>query len=230
MARVTGSHLICEALKLEGVRNIFALAGDHILPVLDVMADQDFRIIDTRHEQAAVHMADAYARVTGGLGVGITSTGVAAGNAAGSLVEALVAGTPVLHLTGQVELPYLDRNRYYIHEAPRQPDMLKAVSKAFFRIWSPDEARMRRRAMKRLTTSRCRCFETIPNRLSRGSAAIVRFSRTDNSGKMPSALRSSERYAMPSAIASAAAAMCTPASSWFTIFTVLPGPARAPSR
>ena len=38
--------------------DIFALAGDHILPVLDVMADQDFRILDTRHEQAAVHMAD----------------------------------------------------------------------------------------------------------------------------------------------------------------------------
>ena len=42
MARTTGSHLICKALKLEGVNNIFGLAGDHILPVLDVMADQDF--------------------------------------------------------------------------------------------------------------------------------------------------------------------------------------------
>ncbi len=41
MARVTGSHLIGKALKLEGVTNIFTLAGDHILPMLDVMADQD---------------------------------------------------------------------------------------------------------------------------------------------------------------------------------------------
>jgi acetolactate synthase-1/2/3 large subunit len=46
MARVTGSHLICKALKLEGVKNVFGLAGDHILPVLDVMADQDFRITE----------------------------------------------------------------------------------------------------------------------------------------------------------------------------------------
>ncbi|MGH7930128.1 MAG: thiamine pyrophosphate-binding protein, partial [Candidatus Binatia bacterium] len=53
MARITGGQLICKALKLEGVRNIFGLAGDHILPTLDAMADQDFRIIDTRHEQAA---------------------------------------------------------------------------------------------------------------------------------------------------------------------------------
>ena len=60
MGRITGAELVCKALKLEGVKNIFALAGDHILPVLDVMADQDFHIIDTRHEQAAVHMADAW--------------------------------------------------------------------------------------------------------------------------------------------------------------------------
>ena len=43
MARVTGSHLICKALKLEGVKNIFGLAGDHILPVLDVMGEQKKR-------------------------------------------------------------------------------------------------------------------------------------------------------------------------------------------
>src|SRR6059036_3374629 len=74
MARVTGSHLICKALKLEGVKNIFALAGDHILPILDVMADQDFRIIDTRHEQAAVHMADAWNRITEQPGVCMYTT------------------------------------------------------------------------------------------------------------------------------------------------------------
>ena len=74
MARVTGSHLIGKALKLEGVNNIFYLAGDHILPALDVMADQDFRFIDTRHEAAAVHMADAYARITGQIGVSMYTT------------------------------------------------------------------------------------------------------------------------------------------------------------
>lgn len=64
MARVSGSYLICKALKLEGVKNVFTLAGDHILPLLDAMADDDFRLIDTRHEQAAVHMADAWGRIT----------------------------------------------------------------------------------------------------------------------------------------------------------------------
>ena len=66
---VTGSHLIGRALQMEGVTNVFALAGDHVLPVMDVMADMGFRFIDTRHEQAAVHMADAWARITGQPGV-----------------------------------------------------------------------------------------------------------------------------------------------------------------
>ena len=56
---VTGSHLIGRALKLEGVDNMFTLAGDHILPLLDVLHDMGFHYVDTRHEQAAVHMADA---------------------------------------------------------------------------------------------------------------------------------------------------------------------------
>ena len=67
---VTGSHLIARARQLEGVKNVFTLAGDHILPALDVMSDEGFRFIDTRHEQAAVHMADAWGRITGQPGIG----------------------------------------------------------------------------------------------------------------------------------------------------------------
>src|SRR5687768_1738757 len=99
MARVTGSHLICKALKLEGVKNIFGLAGDHILPVLDVMADQDFRIIDTRHEQAAVHMADAWSRVTEQPGVCMyTTPGFA--NAIPGLTNAMHTEGPVISIAG----------------------------------------------------------------------------------------------------------------------------------
>lgn len=99
MARVTGSHLICKALKLEGVKNIFALAGDHILPVLDVMADQDFRILDTRHEQAAVHMADAWSRITEQPGVCMyTTPGFA--NAIPGLTNAMHTEAPVISIAG----------------------------------------------------------------------------------------------------------------------------------
>ena len=58
--KITGSEIIARSLQLEGVDNIFTLVGDHILPVVDVIGDSGFRIIDTRHEQAAVHMADAW--------------------------------------------------------------------------------------------------------------------------------------------------------------------------
>jgi acetolactate synthase-1/2/3 large subunit len=56
------------------------------------------------------------------------------------MVEALTAGTPVLHLTGQIEVPYLDRELAYIHEAPEQLDMLQAVSKAAYRVRSAETA------------------------------------------------------------------------------------------
>src|SRR6201982_1127524 len=100
MARVTGSHLICKALKLEGVKNIFALAGDHILPVLDTMADQDFRIVDTRHEQAAVHMADAWSRITEQPGVCMyTTPGFA--NAIPGLTNAMHSEGPFICIAGR---------------------------------------------------------------------------------------------------------------------------------
>ena len=108
MGRVTGSQLICRTLKLEGVSNIFALAGDHILPVLDVMADQDFRIIDTRHEQAAVHMADAWGRITEQPGVCMyTTPGFA--NAIPGLTNAMHSEGPVISIAGCADLHDLGR-------------------------------------------------------------------------------------------------------------------------
>jgi acetolactate synthase I/II/III large subunit len=99
MSRVTGADLVCKALKFEGVTNIFALAGDHILPTLDVMADQDFRIIDTRHEQAAVHMADAWARITEQPGICMyTTPGFA--NAIPGLTNASHTESPVISIAG----------------------------------------------------------------------------------------------------------------------------------
>lgn len=108
MARVTGSHLICKALKLERVENIFGLAGDHILPVLDVMADQNFRIFDTRHEQAAVHMADAWSRITEQPGVCMyTTPGFA--NAIPGLTNAMHTEAPVISIAGCADAHDLGR-------------------------------------------------------------------------------------------------------------------------
>jgi acetolactate synthase-1/2/3 large subunit len=146
--KITGSHLIGRALKLEGVRNVFTLAGDHILPVLDVMADMDFRFIDTRHEQAAVHMADAWGRITQQPGVCMyTTPGFA--NALPGLAHAQHSESPVLSISGSADLAELGRGAmqeidqigaatpftkgaWLVHDARRIPDFIaRAVRTAF---------------------------------------------------------------------------------------------------
>lgn len=139
--RITVGELVAAFLENCGVRAAFGVISIHNMPILDAFGRRAaLRFVPARSEPGAVNMADAYARVSGGLGVAVTSTGTAAGNACGAMVEALTAGTPVLHLTGQIEVPYLDRDLAYIHEAPEQLEMLRAVSKAAFRIRSPETA------------------------------------------------------------------------------------------
>jgi len=128
--------LIARTLAEAGVKYAFGVISIHNMPILDAILRQGIiTFIPARGEAGAMNMADAYARVSKSLGVVITSTGTAAGNAAGSQVEALTAGSPVLHITTQIDTPWMDRDRAAIHDVPRQPDMLKAVSKAYYRLW-----------------------------------------------------------------------------------------------
>ncbi len=129
---------IARALADIGVTTAFGVISIHNMPILDAIARQGrIRFIPARGEAGAMNMADAYARVSRKLGVVITSTGTAAGNAAGSQVEALTAGSPVLHITTQVDREFIDRDRAAIHDVPRQPDMLRAISKNYLRVWEP---------------------------------------------------------------------------------------------
>ncbi|MXY44661.1 MAG: thiamine pyrophosphate-binding protein [Dehalococcoidia bacterium] len=100
---LTGSHLIGETLKTAGVSTVFTLAGDHNLPLLDALADMDFRIIDTRHEAAAVHMADGWARVTGEPGV-VTYTTPGFANGIPGLSSAMYSEAPLLSISGSAPL------------------------------------------------------------------------------------------------------------------------------
>lgn len=139
--QVTVGCAIAAFLEQCGVKAAFGVISIHNMPILDAMGERGkIRFVPARGEAGGTNMADAYARTTGSLGVCLTSTGTAAGNAAGAMVEALTAGTPLLHITGQIETPYLDQSLAYIHEAPDQLTMLKAVSKAAFRIRSADTA------------------------------------------------------------------------------------------
>ena len=139
--RITVGELAVRFLEQCGTRAAFGVISIHNMPILDAFhTRQVIRFVSARGEAGACNMADAYARVTGALGVCVTSTGTGSGNAAGAMVEALTAGTPMLHLTGQIESPYLDRDLGYIHEHPAQLAMLKAVGKDAFRIRNPETA------------------------------------------------------------------------------------------
>ena len=133
----TGGDIIVQILKAAGVECIFGIISIHNIPIYDAIARQSgIRTITNRSEPGAVNMADGYAKASGTLGVVITSTGAGAGNAAGSLIEAQTNGTPLLHITGQIDSPYLDQAKGFIHECKDQFGMLKAISKEAFRVRS----------------------------------------------------------------------------------------------
>ncbi|MCB1418042.1 MAG: thiamine pyrophosphate-binding protein [Notoacmeibacter sp.] len=134
----TVGEAIARHLAEIGVDTVFGVISIHNMPILDAIARQGrIRFVPARGEAGAMNMADAHARVSRSLGVVITSTGTAAGNAAGAQVEALTAGSPVLHITSQVDREFMDRDRAAIHDVPRQTEMLKGVSKCCMRIWEP---------------------------------------------------------------------------------------------
>ena len=135
--RMSAGELVAAFLEAAGVDTAFGVISIHNMPMLDAIGQRNrIRFVPARGEAGAVNMADANARVSGGLGVAFTSTGTGAGNACGALVEAQTAGTPVLHLTGQIETKYLDQERGYIHEVRDQLTMLRGASKAAFRVRS----------------------------------------------------------------------------------------------
>ena len=139
--KTTVGELIAAFLEQCGVRTAFGVISIHNMPILDAINSRGkIRYVGARGEAGAVNMADGLARVSGGLGVAFTSTGTAAGNAAGAMVEALTAGTSLLHITGQIETEYLDKDLAYIHEAPDQLSMLSSISKAAYRVRTVETA------------------------------------------------------------------------------------------
>ena len=130
---VTGSEIISRSLMAEGIENIFTLAGDHVLPTLDDMGSRDFKIWDTRHEQAAVHMADAWGRVTNKLGVSLyTTPGLA--NAIPGLANAIHSESPILSISGCAELAELGRGAM---QEIDQIGMTKPVTKGSWMVTNP---------------------------------------------------------------------------------------------
>lgn len=100
--KLTGAQILVKCLELEGVKHVFGLPGGVILPTYDVLYDSKIKLILTKHEQGATHMADGYARASGRPGVCIVTSGPAATNTVTGLATAYMDSVPVICITGQV--------------------------------------------------------------------------------------------------------------------------------
>ncbi|MDG0421379.1 thiamine pyrophosphate-binding protein [Klebsiella pneumoniae] len=137
---ITVGDAIARTLEQYHVEAIYGVISIHNLPIADAVGQREkIRFVPARGEAGSVTMADAHGRFSG-LGVALTSTGAGAGNAVGALVEAMNAGTPLLHLTGQVEKAWLDADTGFIHETRDQLTFLKASSKRAYRISNANQA------------------------------------------------------------------------------------------
>ena len=141
MAKLTGAHLVMRSLKLEGIKRIFTLVGDTILPLCDAAVDEGIEFIDTRHEGAAMGMADAWCRITGEPSVAMFTGGPGFSNAISGLPNIYTSESPVVFIAGCSELPEygmfsfqeidqvgmatpVTKGSWMVHDRRRIPDMV----------------------------------------------------------------------------------------------------------
>jgi len=101
--KMTGAKILIESLRKENVEVLFGYPGGQVLPIFDQLYDAPIKFILTRHEQAAAHAADGYARATGKVGVCIATSGPGATNLVTGIATAYMDSVPMVALTGQVK-------------------------------------------------------------------------------------------------------------------------------
>lgn len=135
MATLTGAQLLVRMLKAEGVRHLYTLSGLHIAPIYAACVEEGIRIIDTRHEQAAAHAADAEARLTRGIGVCAVTAGPGVTDALTGIANASAANSPVLLLGGAA--PSFNAGKGSLQEM-EQVDLFTRITRWSDRVPSPD--------------------------------------------------------------------------------------------
>jgi acetolactate synthase I/II/III large subunit len=133
--KIRGADILVRALAGAGIGRIFTLSGNHIMPVFDAVIGTGLQLVHVRHEAAAVHMADAWARLTGQCGIALVTGGPGHANAVGALMTAQSAESPVVLLSGHAALRELGRGGF---QELRQADMAAPVTKASWTAASTD--------------------------------------------------------------------------------------------
>ncbi|MBX3059048.1 MAG: hypothetical protein KF770_21480 [Anaerolineae bacterium] len=131
-----GGELVARALAAQGVDTLYTLCGGHIAPVYEGCLNNNIRVIDFRHEQAAGHAADAYARLTRNIGAAIVTAGPGVTDAVTAVANAYQARSPMILFGGAA--PLRTRGRGALQEMP-QTEMFQTFTKASFTIQKTEE-------------------------------------------------------------------------------------------
>ena len=126
-SKIDGGELVVSTLKKAGVENMFVLHGGHLDPIFQACLDHNIRLIDTRHEAAAGHAADAYARQTGKIGVAVATAGPGFTNVITAITQAHLDASPVLFIIGAA--PLRDAERWPLQGGIDQVAMARPVTR-----------------------------------------------------------------------------------------------------
>jgi acetolactate synthase I/II/III large subunit len=140
--KLRGADVIARTLAASGVRQVFTLSGNHVMPLFDAALDAKLSLIHVRHEAAAVHMADAWGRLTGEPGIALVTGGPGHANALGALYTALAAGSPMLLISGHAPLNELGKGAF---QEMAQAELAKPLTVA---SWTAESAQDIRKALR----------------------------------------------------------------------------------
>ncbi len=132
--KLRGADILAQTLERYGVSRLFTLSGNHVMPLFDAVQDTSIELIHVRHEAAAVHMAEAWARVTGKVGFALATGGQGHANGAAGLFNARSSDSPIVYLSGHAGLKELGRGAF---QEMAQARMARPVTKA---AWTAQSA------------------------------------------------------------------------------------------
>lgn len=125
--KLRGADILARTLAAAGTRHVFTLSGNHVMPVFDAALDAGLSLIHVRHEAAAVHMADAWGRLTGEAGIALVTGGPGHANAVSALYTALASESPMVLISGHAPLGEQGKGAF---QEMRQADVAAPLSKA----------------------------------------------------------------------------------------------------
>ena len=134
MSTLRGADVIARTLARAGATHLFSLSGNHVMSIYDAALDAGLEIVHTRHEGAAVHMADAWGRLTGEPGIVLLTGGPGHANGVGALYTALASESPLVMLSGHAPLNELGMGSF---QEMRQAEMAAPVVKE---AWTAERA------------------------------------------------------------------------------------------